>query len=69
MTAARILGTYVKDTVTGIVGRVIATIEYEHDAPQIKIQRYGVDTSGKPIEAAWAYCANCVPSSAEEARK
>ena len=63
------IGHHVRDRTTGIAGRVTAVCHYEHDAPQLRLRRYGVNSSGNPFDVLWVNIADCAPTSEEDARQ
>jgi len=62
------LGQYVRDQSTGIVGRVNAVCFNAHERAQFQLKRYGVDQNGHPYPLLWVYVGDTVPATYDEAR-
>lgn len=62
------LGSYARDKVTGVAGKIVAVMTHYRDAAQLKLQRYGVDGYGKPFEPIWVYMDDCIPCDEEAAK-
>lgn len=64
-----LIGEYMRDWNTGIVGRVTAVCFCAHESTQFRLTRHGVQTDGTPYEPYWTHALDCAPSSREEAEK
>lgn len=63
------LGRHVRDSTTGVAGRVTSVCFNESEETQYRIRRYGVDSSGKPFDQVWVYAAHCAGVTEEVARE
>lgn len=66
---AGMIGKHVRDTTTGIAGRVICVCINERCAPEYRLRRYGVTSSGDPFALLWVYVEDCSAVSEEDARE
>jgi len=54
MTApTEIIGATAKDTLSGVVGKIVARTEWAYRSPEVALARDGCDADGRPWDLMW----------------